>query len=152
MSVCKKCGAINEEGYAYCLKCGEPIQNDEPQNFFTMANDNIPQQNAPQFQPGADPMFYMQQQKFQSDVSDARLLGILALVLSFFVPIGAFICGGISLSKLKQIPFIPHLEQDKKNARTMSIIGIVIASLYVLAIIIYIIAVLAAFADFNSIY
>lgn len=82
-----------------------------------------------------------------SRAKSAKTMGILSVVFSFFIPLAAWIFGGIGISKAKAVADFatafgdPTLGEQAKSARTLCIIGIVIG------IVRWIIAVIMIFAN-----
>lgn len=64
--------------------------------------------------------------------SDAKTLGIVALVAAFFLPLAAWICGGIGMSKANQCILMaqagadPYLLNTAESAKKLCLAGIIV--------------------------
>lgn len=100
---------------------GNP-QNNSQNNFYQ------PGFNQPPVNP-ADP--YAQQYQQPDPIADAnansaKTLGIVAVVFGFIIPLVAWICGGIGLSKATKVLYTNPFHQKAKSAKTFCIVGIII--------------------------
>ena len=100
---------------------GNP-QNNSQNNYYQ------PGFNQPPVNP-ADP--YAQQYQQPDPIADAnansaKTLGIVAVVFGFIIPLVAWICGGIGLSKATKVLYINPFHQKAKSAKTFCIVGIII--------------------------
>lgn len=146
---CANCKQYVADGSAVCPHCGSPLPQVAPNpqqqttaNYFNQA----PQQ--PQYQPpvqqgmpynqGYQPNPY-QQANYQSDLSTAKTLAIVALVTGIIgFSLVAWICGGIAMSKFNAIPDIPPYAVEKAKGKKMALWGIIIPFIWiVLAIVFY---------------
>lgn len=131
---CYKCGQLVDDNANTCPYCGETLNQN---NYF-----NQQQPNQQYSQPDQQGQYYQQSQynqynqynqpyqpmskNWMEEISTSKTLGLIAIVISFFMPFLGWVFGGIGLSKANSVPFIPHLEAEKRKARKMNIWGIVI--------------------------
>ena len=102
-----------------------------------------PQYGTPGYDPN-NPYGYAappQQGVSEAEIKSTRTLGIVALVVGFFIPLVGYICGGIGLSKVRKLSFFadPMQKQQLDKNKVLCILGIVIpAVMNVIASIAYI--------------
>ncbi|MGN1201710.1 MAG: zinc-ribbon domain-containing protein [Eubacterium sp.] len=136
---CSKCGQQIEDGVYYCEHCGEAVNRSYTQQpFNTSANGyQSNQQTNSQYTQFAPQAFdYM----INSKLEDARTMGILAIILGLFIPIVGIVLGCIGITKINDIPYSTEynydIESEKKKAKTLCTVGIVLPiALWILAII-----------------
>lgn len=103
---CSRCGKEIDEKETICPHCGNPLQV-----FYDQYGD---------------------EEKIKKTASDAlfgaRILGILSIVLCFFLPILGYICGGIGYSRAKDWIYSDFYEEAKK-AKLLNVIGLIVTTL-----------------------
>ncbi len=137
---CNRCGAQLDDKLYYCPNCGQEINKPYYQQPLNMGNTNQQYQNQ-NSQSNLNPMMNF----INSKLEDARLFGILAIVIGIFVSAIVGIClGAVGLSKLNDIRtpnlYIPEIETKKEKFRKLNIIGIIVPLvLKIILVIIYLI-------------
>lgn len=103
---CSNCGDELNDDVLICPNCGNPTQN-----FLNQYGDK---------------------EKIQKTASDdlagAHILGILSIVLCFFIPILGYILGGIGYSRANKWTHTEFTVEAKK-ARLLNIIGLIVTTL-----------------------
>ena len=164
---CEHCRQYVADGTAICPYCNTPIPQvgeAQPQaNYF-----NQPQpQPQPQYQyqnsqqqvyqamqgyPPPQPNPYAQYSNYESELSTSRTMGIVALIAAFFIPLVAWICGGIGLSKANSVPDLPQFAAEKSKCKKMNIWGIIIPFILGVIGILFYVIVIVAFMGVTSYY
>lgn len=114
-----------------------PQQNYNPQPNYTQQqgySQPYGQQYNQQYNPNGfyqgNPQQMFIEQEINKNLSSAKTLGILAIVLGLlFSPIVGIICGAIGLSKVNDIVNLtsnPMIEQEKKKVKKLNKLGIII--------------------------
>ena len=90
--------------------------------------------------------YYMQRQPqkdWMNELSNSKIFGILAIVISFFIPIVSGILGGCGLSKANAVPDLPEYKEEKKKCQKLNLCGLILPGVFVvLTIVLYLIAIL----------
>ena len=162
---CEKCGQQIPDESTFCPFCNNVVSTPNPQQgtYSAPVQDNNyynqPQQNA-YSQPQSEPEQYFNPQgnsyqnnpyanyqqnapfvdpNITNQLSNCKTLGLVAIIVGIFVPIVGWICGGIGLSNLKNIPDLPQYANEKKKIKNMNLAGIIIPfAVYLLVIIFYV--------------
>jgi len=152
---CNKCGTQLDDKAYFCPNCGQEVNKPYSQQPF-----NINENTNPQYQyqnPNPQNNFNPMMNNINSKLEDARIFGILAIAIGFFVSAIVGIClGAIGLSKLNDIQtpnaFIPEIEAKKEKVRKLNIIGIiaplVVRVVLVILYFIFLIAFASSLANF----
>ena len=162
--ICSKCGNQIDDGETYCAHCGTPVEKKdafEPYGQGTYDNAEQPQEQQPvqpQYQQqGYVPPYQTYQQPFnnnflaQEEISSARTLGILSIVLGILLSsIAGWICGGIGSSKVDKYLFSNdmQLRLSAQDAKKLNKIGLILTSVFFALKIIGIIAYFAILFGF----
>jgi RNA polymerase subunit RPABC4/transcription elongation factor Spt4 len=119
MGFCQNCGAQIVDGTSqFCPNCGAPIAQ---QQFNGVVVDN----------------------EVVSKGNQAKTLGIVALVCSFFIPLVAWICGGIGLSNSKKA-YIATGDERYKKYKNMCITAIIIG------VVVWVLSFISVYTGFTS--
>ena len=102
MKTCNKCGAVNEDNYIFCNKCGNRLE-DTPQQPPTINQEATPQNQ---------PQFVSAQQPPKKKKKKWGCLIPLVIFIAIFVAIGV----GISTSMSNEIPFTELVDQPLADA------------------------------------
>lgn len=90
--------------------------------------------------------YYMQRQPqkdWMNELSNAKTFGILAIVISFFIPIVSWVLGGFGLSKANAVPDLPEYKDEKKKCQKLNLWGLILPGVFVvLTIVLYLVAIL----------
>lgn len=113
---CSKCGKEIAENAVMCTECGCATEN-----FHKLLIENR-----------------------SSAIPTIRVLGIISIVMGFFSPLVAWICGGIGLYKSNHC--YPKTV-DLESARKLNIIGLIIGSIVFILSMISIFTVLGSLTD-----
>ena len=117
---CTKCGNFYDDNAMVCPYCGCPKPT-----HYTNGQPINPQ------------MYNPQVTQFNSNVSSAKTLGIISIVLGIIIPIVGWICGGIGLSKSNSLVALNPASEEANNAKKLNTIGLIVTSaVYVIKIII----------------
>lgn len=148
--ICNKCSKVLSDDLYYCDNCGAPTGkdtqwtpygNETNQNPGSYSNGNYGNYNNPGgYNNGGQGNYgnygnynnnfglYNTAQEIDKKIEDSRLLGILAIVLGFFVTsIIGIILGAVGLAKLNDIPFDfqNYNIEKREKARKLNVAGIV---------------------------
>lgn len=171
---CPKCGAFIPEGAQLCPNCQEtapqpnnnaarPESSAQPENgvYYNTPNQNNQQPGGdsyftPPNQNNFENSYYTQSADEQADfaardkLSTANTLGILSIILGIILtPIVGIICGAIGLVQANSIADSfnkPALMEEKRKAKRLNIIGIVLPLAIYIVLIIFAILFTAIFA------
>lgn len=121
---CSKCGnRINDEA-VICPNCGCPTQN------YNYLNQTTYQQlhNLGRFkysEPVNNFSFYL---NYEKDISNAKTLALIAIIVGIFIPLVGWICGGIGISKCNKVLLLYLNNYNANNVKKLNIIGIAVSS------------------------
>ena len=182
---CNNCGAPVPDGSTNCPNCNAALNNQQPNNdgtYYTppssdnatSANGSYNQQdfaqqgNYQQSSYQAQDNYFNQNQnqygydysekRYEDDLQNAKLFGILSLVIGIVVSrIIGIILGAVGLSKANSIPDFmqnPHLAKLKKDAVRLNKLGInipiVLGVVAIIAYILFVFVFMAGSAAFSQ--
>lgn len=137
----------------------QPNYNQQPNYTQQGYSQPYGQQYNQQYNPNgyyqSDPQQVFIEQEINKNLSNAKTLGILAIVLGLLItPLIGIICGAIGISKVNDIINLtnnPMIEQEKKKVKRLNKLGIIIPIVvYAVIVIFAIITMVAGFGLASS--
>ncbi len=138
MKICPNCHCRNTDNANFCASCSANISNVYPVQNPPYQAPVAPYQQYPNYgapYPTVDPMIT----RPKNDISNAKMLGVVAVVFLFFMRLVTFVCSLIGISKAKEARKDaeklgdPLLIKDAKDAYKTNKIALIITIVLYLA-------------------